>query len=128
MRPRHASMAKQEEQEVNKVKPTEMATLSFSLPLSVSSHTVGKSAPVFLFFSLKRFFCPSKHTLSLLSSVLLSFLCLSSVFRQHLERWREREWRSRELQPLWRGSRKSGRERKRGREGGRDTDRQGGGE
>lgn len=41
MRPRHASMAKQEEQEVNKVKPTEMATLSFSLPLSVSSHTVG---------------------------------------------------------------------------------------
>jgi len=34
-------MTEQVEQEVNKVKPTEMATLSFSLPPSVSSHTAG---------------------------------------------------------------------------------------
>lgn len=63
---------------------------------------------------------------SLLSSVLLSFLCLSSVFRQHLERWREREWKSRELQPLRRSSRKSGREREGDgeRKGGRERHRQ----
>lgn len=66
MRPHHASVAKQEEQEVNKVKPTEMATLFLSLSQSLPTPWSESLHPS---FSLKRFFCPSTCTL------LLPLLC-----------------------------------------------------
>ncbi len=71
MRPRHASVAKQVEQEVNKVKPTEMATLSFSLPLSVSSSESLHPSFFFLFKTLYLSFNAHSFT-SLLCSPELS--------------------------------------------------------